>query len=215
MGQETQAMTCVEWAGGARIGRDWQARRGCGWTGLARIGTAGNQQEHDMTNWTKEQRELIRLRMADIERENGGRLTPDAVIADARDKDSPLHMLFEWNVKKAAMRHWIDRAREIITSVQVMTRTDRTVVTSVYYVRDPHANFSGQGYVSIDTLRTDQDMAREAICNEFSRVGAMLHRARSLALALGIEGEVNDVISRVENLRRKASRDGDGDACAH
>lgn len=153
---------------------------------------------------SKEQRELIRQRLAEIEQSNDGRLTPEAVVEDAKNLDSPLHAHFEWDVDKAAMRHWIDRAREIITSVTVVTRTDKTTVTSVYYVRDPSAASSEQGYVSIEALRTDADMAREAIVNEFSRAASMMHRAKALAKVLKLEREVDGLIDSIEAVKQVA-----------
>lgn len=68
--------------------------------------------------------------------EKDGRLTPEAVVEDARDPGSPLHELFEWNVDKAAMKHWMDRARTLIRSVEVVIRNERLTVSTVAYVRD-------------------------------------------------------------------------------
>ena len=56
-------------------------------------------------NMTPEQREAVKKRLIEIEEANGGRLTPDAVVRDAKRKDSPLHSCFEWDVKKAAAAH--------------------------------------------------------------------------------------------------------------
>lgn len=159
-----------------------------------------------MSNITNDQREAIRERLAEIEKQNNGRLTPEAVVEDAKRKDSPLHAHFEWDVKKAAMRYWIERAREIITSVQVVTRIEKTRVASVYYVRDPSASTTEQGYVSIDRLRTDDDMAREAVVNEFARAAACLHRAKTLARVLNMEREVEQLIEGVESVKRIAEQ---------
>lgn len=150
---------------------------------------------------TQEQREAIRKRLAEIERANGGRLTPDAVVADAKDKNSPLHDCFEWDVKKAAHQHWLDQARTLITSIRVVQKVDTTTVRSVYYVRDPAASDSEQGYVSVERLRSDKDMAREAIVAEFSRVADMLRRARELAVALDAADDVDTLLTSVVGLR--------------
>jgi hypothetical protein len=151
----------------------------------------------------KDQREAIRVRLAEIEMANGGRLTPAAVVEDAKDPDSPLHGYFEWDAQKAAYAYWIEQARTLITSVQVVQRTDSTTVRTVYYVRDPSASQKEQGYVSTETLRSDADMAREALVAEFSRVADMLRRARELAAALNAADDVEGLLQGVVGLRQR------------
>lgn len=148
-----------------------------------------------------EQMKAIRERLADLELQGGGRLTPNAVLEDAKDPDSPLHDSFEWDDEKAAHAHRIEQARALITSVRVVQRTDKTAVRAVFYVRDPSAENDEQGYVSTTTLRSDADSARAAIVAEFSRVADMLRRAREIAKALECEDEVESLVRSVVDLR--------------
>ena len=157
---------------------------------------------------TAEETEAIRQRLADIELQNGGVLRPDDVVKDAKRKDSPLHACFEWDTKKAAAAYWVEQARNLITSVRVLTRTDKTEVRSVFYVRDPTADPKSQGYVSVQTLRTDKDMARDAIVAEFSRVADSLRRARELAAALDAQSDVEALLQSVVGLRQRFIADG-------
>jgi len=154
-------------------------------------------------NMTPEQREAVKKRLIEIEEANGGRLTPDAVVRDAKRKDSPLHACFEWDVKKAAAAHWIEQARDLITSISIVVRTERTNVSAVFYVRDPSCKSSEQGYVSVTKVRTDADMAREVLVSEFSRVADMLRRARELAAALDAASEVESLLQTVVGLRQR------------
>lgn len=149
---------------------------------------------------TEIKREEIRLRLLELESANNGRLTADDVVKDAKLPDSPMHDCFEWNKTKAAQAYWIEQARSLITSVMVVTKTERSTVRSVYYVRDPSAGPKEQGYVSVQKLRTDADMAREVLIDEFSRAGAALHRARQLAKVLALEDEVEQLIAGVDRL---------------
>ena len=148
-----------------------------------------------------EQMKATRERLADLELQGGGRLTPNAVLEDAKDPDSPLHDSFEWDDEKAAHAHRIEQARALITSVRVVQRTDKTAVRAVFYVRDPSAENDEQGYVSTTTLRSDADSARAAIVAEFSRVADMLRRAREIAKALECEDEVESLVRSVVDLR--------------
>lgn len=151
------------------------------------------------------QRDVIRARLAEIEQSNGGRLTPDAVVADAKDPASPLHAHFEWDTEKAAAAHWIEQARALITSVRVIFKTDTRAVRSVFYVRDPTAGNRQQGYVSVERLLSDADMARDALLSEFSHVADLLRRARELAAVLGSAQEVEALLQGVIGLRQRYS----------
>lgn len=144
-------------------------------------------------------REQIKLRLEELE--NNGRLTPAAVVADAQLVDSPLHDQFEWDKDKAAYQHWLDQARNIITSVRIIHRTETSLIKTVYYVRDPSAEHSEQGYVSVPRLRTDADLARDVLVSEFSAVADRLRRARELAKALSLDDEVDKIMSGVVELR--------------
>jgi hypothetical protein len=150
--------------------------------------------------------EQIRARINEIAERNGGKIRPDDVVADARDPSSPLHERFEWDVEKAARAHWLDTARELIRAVRVTITTDTTIVTSVAYVRDPSVGSDEQGYVSVTTLRSDEDLAREAIVYEFARAQGALTRAREVAAALNLRNEVDRLIAGVERARAKAER---------
>lgn len=148
----------------------------------------------------------IRTRINEIAARNSGRIRPDDVVADARDPSSPLHERFEWDVEKAAQAHWLDTARELIRAVRVTITTDTTIVSSVAYVRDPTMESDEQGYVSVASLRDDQDLAREAIVYEFARAAGALRRAREVAAALNMQKEVESLISRVERVKAKAEK---------
>lgn len=150
---------------------------------------------------TKEKREQIRARLSELEKD--GRLTPDAVVADAKKPTSPLHDQFEWDKGKAAYSWWLEQARTLITSVRVIQRTEQTTIKSVYYVRDPSAMAGEQGYVSVTSLRSDEDSARAALVDAFSAAGDMLRRARELAVVLSLDAEVDALISGVVELRGK------------
>jgi hypothetical protein len=151
---------------------------------------------------TKEERKIIEDHLQSM-CDRAGRLTPDMVVEDAKKKSSPLHAEFEWDVRKAAAAHWVDRAREIIASVTVVIRTNKVDVRSPAYVRDPSCASHEQGYVSVDRLRTDQDASRIALMAEFSRVGDYLRRARNLAVALELHEDVDRIISGVAALRSR------------
>ena len=154
----------------------------------------------------KAKRDAIRARLAQIETKHKGRLTPDAVVDDAKDKKSPLHDQFEWDDSKAAAAHRLAQARRLIVSVLVTTTTTTTIVEAPYYVRDPNAASNEQGYVSVPTLRSDQDYARAALIDAFKSAGDMLRRARELAIVLEMHEEVDTLINGVLDLRQRVEQ---------
>lgn len=149
-------------------------------------------------------KEIVKERLEELAREHDGRLTPEIVVADAKQKDSPLHDLFEWDVKKAAYKYWLDTARNIIASVEVVIKTEHITVRAPLYVRDPSKQHKEQGYISVESLRSDQDLAREALVTEFQRAADLLRRARHLAVALKLDRDVDDVVDRVVGLKERA-----------
>lgn len=137
---------------------------------------------------------------------HNGRITPDIVIEAARDTTSPLHNHFNWNVEQAAYSHWRDVARTLIASVRVEIRTEKMVINTVAYVRDPSKEANEQGYISVAVLRNDADMAAKAFVYEFGRAEAALTRAEEVAAALSLEPEVKRITKRVSTLRDRVSQ---------
>jgi len=147
-----------------------------------------------------DKREAIATRLAEIAAKNDGRLTPDDVLKDAKSVKSPLHDQFEWDDSDAARQWRLGQARTLIRSVKIEIETTSRIVSTVCYIRDPTAD-KEQGYVQVAKLRDDESLAREALNTEMIRVSSVCERARSLALALGLESELQDIQMRVEKLR--------------
>lgn len=129
-----------------------------------------------------------------------GEITPRAVVEDAKDKDSPLHSLFEWNKAKAAEAHWLQVAREVIGSVTLIVTTTEHTIKAPHYVRDPDAN--GQGYRSVSSLRNDPDSAREALIYALQVASGHLRRAQDLAAPLGMQAEIDHLLMQVAGVQR-------------
>lgn len=150
-------------------------------------------------------RELVRMRLETIAAENSGLLTPEAVLRDAKKPTSPLHNLFEWDVKKAARQHWLDTARALIRGVRVTVQTETSIISTVAYVRDPDLPSGEQGYRSVVSLRSEREKARDAIVQEFGRASSVLRRAREIAEALDLTGEVEGIIAHLDEVKGMAA----------
>lgn len=149
------------------------------------------------------QRATIHERLAALYAKHG-RLTPALVVRDAKNPASPMHDVFEWDDGKAARLYREEQARALIRTVTVKLSSDVTVVATPVYVRDPSAGNGEQGYVSVEALRGDRAMAREALMYECGRAASMVERARHLAVALGLTSEVEAALAGITSLRERA-----------
>lgn len=148
---------------------------------------------------TETQRETLKA-MEDAE----GRLTPDAVVEEAKQKSSPLHELFDWDRAKAAHSWWLVTAREVIASVTlIVTTRDRITIKTPVYIRDPDAN--GQGYRSITSLQQDPVAATEALIIALQTAAGHVRRAVDLAEPLGLRDKVDQLLQQIVGVQRAAT----------
>lgn len=138
-----------------------------------------------------------RLRIIEIADAAGGRITPDMVIQDAKDPDSPLHECFEWDIGKAAMAHWRERARTIIRSVRINYTVEKQTITAIAYVRDPDQS-KEQGYRSVMGIRTERQCAAAAMMNEVERMRAIVRRCEELAGVLAVTPKLKRIAVEIE-----------------
>ena len=137
---------------------------------------------------------------------SAGAITPDAVIAAARDKASPLHALFEWDKSKAALAHWRQRARDVIGSVTVVVTTSTCIVRTPHYVQDPAAG-GAQGYRSVEALRQEPEAARRAVSMALETAAGHVRRAVDLSEPLGMRSEIDGLLERIAGVVRVVRKD--------
>jgi hypothetical protein len=151
--------------------------------------------------------EAARAVLARLEEE--GRLTVEAVIAEAQDPASPLHDAFEWDVEAAAQRHWEAQARKLIRSFKITVEVRNVVFKAPQWVPDPDVPAA---YVSTVKLRSEADRARDVVCAEFARASSALQRAKAVAAVLGIDAEVEGLHERVLSLSDLVAARAEGQA---
>lgn len=70
-----------------------------------------------------------------LREQNKGELTPEDVVGDARNDNSPLHSFFEWDDGEAAEQFRLQQARGLIRSVvAIYTDGERPAVKQKVYV---------------------------------------------------------------------------------
>jgi hypothetical protein len=149
-----------------------------------------------------EMKQQIKDRLIELYKNNGG-LTPEAVVQDAKDKGSPLHECFEWDVNKAANEYWLDTARQLIRTVKVEVIHNNKIIKAPYFVRDPQMPANQQGYIATVDLRDKKSLAREAVVEECARAAAAFRRAQEVAAAVAVEQDVTELLNATVQLREK------------
>ena len=136
-----------------------------------------------------------------------GRLTPDEVVHIASDPESPLHEAFDWDDASAAHQYRLDQARSLIRSVKFEVQvTEHTMVCPVY-IHDPKAD--GQGYISVQRIKTHDDIKREALAREIDSIFSAAQRAVGLAAGLGLSREFTALDHVAKSVAKIAHRSDD------
>lgn len=126
-----------------------------------------------------------------------GHVTAPQIVKDAQNKRSPLHALFDWNVKAAAQKYWLWRAREILGAVTVVITNETTTVKAPVYV-----HVKETGYQNVAHLRRDPAQARESLIYTLEMAAGHVRRAFDLATPLGLQREIDLLLEEIAGVQR-------------
>lgn len=104
--------------------------------------------------------------LSELTEKCGGRLTPKDVVDEARSPQSILHSYFEWDLEKAAERHWIQTARQIIShiKVRIVTSSGKQVpVRNWFSVRTEPDEGGKIAYVSVERIQSNKFLREQVI----------------------------------------------------
>jgi heme-degrading monooxygenase HmoA len=123
--------------------------------------------------------QVVGERLERLRRQHGG-LNIDIVLGDARDRESPLHSLIEWEDSVAAEAWRRHLASSIITQIEVVVESTPHPARAFVVVReDNRTHYQSLGHaMSIDDLRA-QVLSRAK--NEFRAVSEKYRRLQELA----------------------------------
>jgi hypothetical protein len=121
--------------------------------------------------------QIVGERLTEIKNANAGRLTTEAVVADAKSDDSPLHDAgFTWDVEEAAEKRWRDEARQLIHSVYVVhLGADGKEQRVLGYVNVPDADV-GRCYVPTSEMAYNDELRQLAEAEAFKSLQAWRDR---------------------------------------
>lgn len=128
-----------------------------------------------------------------------GTLTPENVVAAAKDKSSPLHDYFTWDMRRGFEKNLLTEARELIRSVKIEITVEEHIIRAPKYVKDVRMG-NNSGYNDVVTIRKNRDLARATLKAELERALSSLNRAKRVGVALKIRNQLDAPIKLVENI---------------
>jgi len=142
----------------------------------------------------------------EIANNNGGGLTAQLVVDEAKITKGLLHNYFEWNNKKAGDKHRLSQARDLIRNIKVK-----------YYDLGPEKR-TVDGGRAWENLVTEDDnlpnapriyLPKLVIMNDDALRGRLIHRAleevRIWQKRYRRLHELSDVFSAIQKVRKKVS----------
>ena len=99
--------------------------------------------------------EVVGAEFEKIEKEHG-KVTSEYVLDSARDTDSPLHSMFEWNNEIAGEKYRLHQATIIILSLKVEKETEKKPKTLRAYYNVSESEKKGS-FINVDSAFSNPD----------------------------------------------------------
>ena len=132
-----------------------------------------------------------------------GQISARQVVADAKQPRSPLHSLFNWDLRHAAEHWWLQRARLIIGAVTIQVTHHHAVIKTPCYIVD--TSTKNGGYRSLVALKADTVSARESLIYTLEVAAGHLRRAYDLAWPLGCQEQIDALLAQIAGVKRIAA----------
>ena len=121
-----------------------------------------------------------------IRTRNGGCISADDVVKEAKKKRSPIHEEFNWDDASAAHEHRKDRARAMLRSIVVVRVEAPDVLTRQYEVRVVSDNEEDSAdhervYYRTEDLLADPEQRERLLARAVSALRAMREKYRQLS----------------------------------
>jgi ribonuclease D len=129
-----------------------------------------------------------------------GRLTPLAVMSDARARNSPLHRFIEWDDAKAAHRYRLDQAAHLIRCVTVVVeQPDQQEGRTIRAFVPIAGAYDTRSYIPTMRALGDAELRKQVLQQAHMELGAVAKKYRELKEL----SEVVEAIDRVGDLLKE------------
>lgn len=130
----------------------------------------------------------------ELQEDNCGLVTPEQVVEHARNPNSILHRLFEWDDTKAAAQFRSEQARNMLRSLVYEVEIIPGKVEEMRYTVNVMQN--GQnGYVAIESALASADLSRQVIDEASRYVQIAVKRLRQYRQLAKIVGTLEDALN--------------------
>jgi len=101
---------------------------------------------------------------------------PQAVVAEARRRGSPIKALFDWDKDKAAEQHWLSQARHYCNSLQVVrVHVEHGPTLGTKALFNVRVN-DERGYVNQSHIRSSDDLTNQVIAQARKDLGVLVEK---------------------------------------
>lgn len=113
--------------------------------------------------FNNDQAQIFGERIEVLIKNNNGKITPNLIVEDGKEKTSPFHSQFTWDDTEAARKHRLYEAKRIVQNVvEIVIISDKpTLVRSFFSVSDNEEN--QKVYVQLNTMLTEKDYRNQHI----------------------------------------------------
>lgn len=150
---------------------------------------------------TKGDPDTIGQELERLQRANGGRLTPEAVVEAAKDPDSPLHGEFEWDKAKAAHQHWLHQARMLIADLTIETSEEKTIRAFVNVTRGGERE-----YADTRTTLSDPELRAQVLSRLQDEADDFADRAKNYSEFAEVCAAISTAAKRTRKKPRKGKK---------
>ncbi len=177
-GQGAAGRARPDWAGSAREQHGAAGKAG---HDPARRGSARRSATRRSRNGNMKSKTDIKQILDDIARCNRGLLTPEAVVAFARPKSSPLHSRFTWDDTIAASQYRLWEARQLIRVTATLIGGDDVNPIRAFVSLVPDRDRKAGGYRGIAAVLSDPTMREQMLADALAEMEVFEEKYRALS----------------------------------
>ena len=145
----------------------------------------------------KERAQIYGKALEDIERKKG-KITPKAVVDEARDKSSPLHDYFDWDVSTASEKYWLYQARTLINHITVVVNYETGDEQKAFFNVREEMEDAKTVYVNIERALSDRDMRGQILQNALAELQYWKQKYKEYSEFRGIVNAIDKLDKRLK-----------------
>lgn len=129
--------------------------------------------------------------------DNGGALTPEAIVEAARAEESALHDKFDWDDSEAAHAWRIHQARNLLrVVVTYIGPAEDQICTRVFVSLTTDRTKGGDGYREIEAVMSNQEYRDQLLADALEEMRRFEQKYSALKELAGVFSAMRKAVSR-------------------